>query len=152
MSPRNQEKDNKDTKHTNPSARSRYPAPFSLRLTEDERQELERLADGQPWGSYIKDAIFERRVRPRTRGQKPVRDHQALARLMGLLGRSRISQNINQLAKAANTGSLPLNADVYQVLMEACDAVREMRTLLMTGLGLKAETETETPAPRESDR
>ncbi len=140
MSSKNQGKDHKDAKHTNPSARSRYPAPFSLRLTEDERQELERLADGQPWGSYIKDAIFERRVRPRTRGQKPVRDHQALARLMGLLGRSRISQNINQLAKAANTGSLPLNADVYQALMEACDAVSEMRTLLMTGLGLKAET------------
>ena len=45
MSSKNQGKDHKDAKHTNPSARSRYPAPFSLRLSEDERQELERLAD-----------------------------------------------------------------------------------------------------------
>ena len=122
---------------------STYPAPFSLRLSEDERQELERLADGKPLGAYIKDAIFERRIRPRTRGQKPVRDHQALAKLMGLLGRSRISQNINQLAKAANTGSLPLNADVYEALMESCDAIQGMRTLLMTGLGLKTEANSE---------
>jgi len=132
-----------DDSRANPPPTTRYPAPFSLRLTEEERKELDRLADGQPWGTYIKDAIFNRQVRPRTRGQKPVRDHQALARLMGLLGRSRISQNINQLAKAANTGSLPLNADVYRSLMEACGAVREMRSLLMTGLGLKADTDSE---------
>ena len=38
MSPKNQGEDHKDAKHANPSARSRYPAPFSLRLSEDERQ------------------------------------------------------------------------------------------------------------------
>ena len=126
-----------------PPSKKTYPAPFSLRLSEEERKALDELADGQPWGTYIKDAIFERQVRPRTRGAKPVKDRAELARLLGLLGASRISQNINQLAKAANTGSLPVNADVHRALLESCDAVRNMRTLLLTALGLQPDTGTD---------
>ena len=122
-----------------PPSRKSYPAPFSLRLTEDERKALDELADGQPWGAYIKEAIFDRQVRPRTRGAKPVKDRAELARLLGLLGASRISQNISQLAKAANTGSLPVNADVHRALLESCDSVRNMRALLLTALGLTPE-------------
>lgn len=120
--------------HSSPP--SRYGAPFSLRLTPEERTALDKLADGQPLGAYIKDALFNREVRPRTRGAKPVRDKAALARLLGLLGASRISQNINQLARAANTGSLPVNADVHQALLESCAAIHAMRNLLLTALGL----------------
>ncbi|MFZ5913000.1 MAG: plasmid mobilization relaxosome protein MobC [Pseudomonadota bacterium] len=116
--------------------------PFSLRLTQEERKALDALADGQPLGAYIKDAIFNREVRPRTRGQKPVRDKAALARLLGLLGQSRISQNINQLAKAANTGSLPLNAEVHRALLESCESIKAMRSLLMVALGLQADAGT----------
>ena len=122
-----------------PPSRKSYPAPFSLRLTEDERKALDALADGQPWGAYIKEAIFDRQVRPRTSGARPVKDRAELARLLGLLGASRISQNINQLAKAANTGSLPVNADVHRALLESCDSVRNMRALLLTALGLTPE-------------
>lgn len=119
------------------SPKKTYPAPFSLRLSNEEREKLEELADGQPWSTYIKDAIFDREVRPRRRGAKPVKDHEALARLIGLLGQSRISQNINQLAKAANTGSLAVNADVHQALADSCQDIRSMRDLLMEALGLK---------------
>lgn len=116
--------------------------PFSLRLTPEERKALDALADGQPLGAYIKDAIFNREVRPRTRGAKPVRDKAALARLLGLLGQSRISQNINQLAKAANTGSLPLNAEVHRALLESCESIKAMRSLLMAALGLQSDAGT----------
>lgn len=116
--------------------------PFSLRLTPEERKALDALADGQPLGAYIKDAIFNREVRPRTRGQKPIRDRASLAKLLGLLGQSRISQNINQLAKAANTGSLPLNEEVHRALLESCDSIKAMRSLLMTALGLQADAGT----------
>ena len=37
-----------------------------------------------------------------------------LAKLLGVLGKSRIANNINQLAKAANSGSLPVNEEVLQ--------------------------------------
>lgn len=116
--------------------RRRHGAPFSLRLTPEERQALDALADGQPLGAYIKDALLAREVRPRTRGAKPVKDRAALAKLLGLLGQSRLSQNVNQLAKAANTGSLPLNDEVHRALLESCGAIHSMRDLLLTALGL----------------
>lgn len=116
--------------------KSRHGAPFSLRLTKEERKALDELADGQPLGAYIKDALLSREVRPRTRGARPVKDRTALAKLLGLLGQSRLSQNINQLAKAANTGSLPLNEEVHRALLESCGAIHSMRDLLLTALGL----------------
>ena len=48
----------------------------------------------------------------RTRETKADPDRQELAKLLGKLGKPRISQNINQLAKAANSGSLPVNHEV----------------------------------------
>ncbi len=119
----------------NPGKR-RHGAPFSLRLTKEERQALDALADGQPLGAYIKEALLERGVKPRKRGAKPVKDKAALAKLLGLLGRSRLSQNVNQLAKAAHSGSLPVNEEVRSSLLESCAAIRAMRDLLLRALGL----------------
>lgn len=115
----------------------KHGAPFSLRLTKEERKALDTLADGRPLGAYIKEALLEREVRPRTRGRKPVKDREALAKLLGLLGQSRLSSNINQLAKAVHTGSLPVNAEVHRALLEACAGIRAMRDALLTALGLQ---------------
>lgn len=124
--------------HRKPEERekSRHGAPFSLRLTKEERQALDALADGMPLGAWIKDALLARDIRPRTRGRRPVKDREALAKLLGLLGQSRLSQNINQLAKAVHTGSLPVNADVHRALLEACAGIRAMRDALLSALGL----------------
>ncbi len=54
-----------------------------------------------------------------------------LAKLLGTLGKSRISQNINQLAKAANSGSLPVNQEVIEELNDACKAINCLRNTLM---------------------
>jgi len=42
------------------------------------------------------------------RGNSPVKGKEALGRVMGVLGALRLSANLNQLAKAVNTGSLPV--------------------------------------------
>jgi hypothetical protein len=84
------------------------PAPFSLRLTLDERQALEREAGHQSLGAYIRAKLFDDAERQRRRHRKPLKDDQALAKLLGALGESRLANNLNQLAKAANTGSLPI--------------------------------------------
>ncbi|MBK9584836.1 MAG: hypothetical protein IPO55_02835 [Alphaproteobacteria bacterium] len=123
--------------HRKPEER-KHGAPFSLRLTKEERKALDALADGMPLGAYIKDALLVREVRPRTRGRKPVKDREALAKLLGLLGQSRLSQNINQLTKAVHTGSLPVNAEVHKALLEACAGIRAMRDALLSALGLQS--------------
>lgn len=46
---------------------NKYPAPFSLRLSKQEREDIEKLADGQPLGQFIKDAILKHGKRPAPR-------------------------------------------------------------------------------------
>jgi len=112
--------------------------PFSLRLTFDERATLERAAGDWPLGKYIRFRLLNgeeapRKVRKRTR--KPLKDERALGQLLAELGKSRVANNLNQLARAANTGSLPVTPDTERALRKACAAVQEMRILLMQALG-----------------
>lgn len=115
---------------------SRDTAPFSLRLTFEERAMLEQAAGDMPLGAYIRAELFRgRKTRRRRPHKRPVKDHQALGQLLGQLGSARIANNLNQLAKAANTGSLPVTPETEKALREACAEVQQMRTLLMRALG-----------------
>lgn len=120
--------------------RKKTPPPFSLRLTEYERAHLETAASGMPLGPFIKAKLFDSDLTPRrTRGQAPVKDHEALARALGLLGNLRLANNLNQLAKAANKGVLPLSPEVEDELMATCAAVLAIRMELMKALGYEGE-------------
>ncbi|MCG7861105.1 MAG: MobC family plasmid mobilization relaxosome protein [Candidatus Thiodiazotropha endolucinida] len=117
---------------------SKLASHFSLRLTFKERAILEKAAGDMPLGAYIRSKLLQesempRRVRTRTR--KPLKDEQALALLLGELGKARIANNLNQLAKAVNTGSLPVTPDTEKALQRACDAIQDMRDLLLQALG-----------------
>lgn len=117
----------------------RTTPPFSLRLTFAERAKLERDATSMSLGAYIRSRLLDpETVAPRKRGKFPVKDHQALAQLLGLLGQSRLANNVNQLAKAANTGSLPVTPDTEAALLTAVAEVSHMRQLLIQALDLDA--------------
>ncbi|WP_199288381.1 hypothetical protein [Hyphobacterium indicum] len=125
---------------------NKRPAPFSLRLSFEERTKLERLAAGESLSSFIKRHVFtqegQRNAAPPTkRGKAPVKDHILLGQVLASLGRSRLSQNLNQLAKAVNTGNLPLAYDVERDLRQACGDVHAIRFLLMRALGMNADDE-----------
>ena len=112
--------------------------PFSLRLTFDERSQLESDAGSTALGVYIRQQLFRGRHVPIRRAprKKPERDQAALAEALALLGASRLSANLNQLAKAVNTGSLPVTPETEADLRAACEAVLEMRAALMRALGV----------------
>ncbi|HTE14692.1 MAG TPA: plasmid mobilization relaxosome protein MobC [Burkholderiales bacterium] len=114
------------------------PPPFSLRLTFEERAVLEKEAGNMPLGAYIRKRLFGSDERPRRTLRKPVKDDQALAKLLGELGTLRLANNLNQLAKAANTGSLPVTNETEQALLTACEDVRQMRASLIAALGIGA--------------
>lgn len=115
-------------------------SPFSIRFTQEERQQLEYMAQGASLGEYIRSRIFgENAAIRRTKGRFPVKDEEALSKLIGVLGQSRISNNINQLAKAANSGSLPVTPDTKKQLNQACHFIFWIRHQLIQALGLKAE-------------
>lgn len=120
------------TKHT-----SKQASPFCFRLTPEERATLEREAAGLPLGEYIRNRVFdENRVKRRTRNKRPVKDHKLLSQLLGELGRSRLSNNLNQLAKTANCGLLILTPEVKTALLNACADIRQIREALIKSLGL----------------
>jgi len=133
-----------DAQKNAPRRRKRKPtdAPFSLRLTWEERDRLKAAAGRQPLGAYIRSVLLGDGAAPRkARSTTPVADHQALGKLLGELGKSRLSSNLNQLARAANSGSLPVTPDTEAALREACRNIERMRRELVAALGLKAGPE-----------
>jgi hypothetical protein len=75
------------------------PAPFSLRLTFEERAALEQAAGDMPLGAYIRDQVLrDGTARKRRRYKRPVKDHQVLGQLLGALGEALLANNLNQLA------------------------------------------------------
>lgn len=123
-----------------PPSIQKRPAPFSLRLSEDERARLIVEAKGAPLGAYIKAKVLGSAPALRVRRTGlAVEDRQALAQVLALLGRSRLSSNLNQLAHAANIGALPITPETEADLCEALSDVRAIRRLLMTALGMKPE-------------
>lgn len=107
----------------------------SLRLTFEEKARLQREAAGTSVSDYMRQRLFDEYVPPpRRRGKHPVKDHQALAQVLGKLGQSRLSANLNQLARAANTGSLPVTPDTESALLAAVAEIQEIKRLLMEAL------------------
>ncbi|MCB1876506.1 MAG: hypothetical protein KDH88_11085 [Chromatiales bacterium] len=116
----------------------RRPAPFSLRLSAEERALLEAQAGNQPLGAYIRERLFGAHATKRRAQRRPRIDDQQAARLLAELGQSRLSSNLNQLARHANTGSLEVSDDIEQELHDAYEAILVMRDALMTALGLRS--------------
>ena len=112
--------------------------PVSLRMTFEEKANLELAAAGMSLSSYIRWRIFDpASPPPKRRGKNPIKDHVALAQLLGLLGQSRIANNLNQLARAVNSGSLPVMPETEAALSKAASDIDHMRRLLLEALQIE---------------
>lgn len=109
--------------------------PFSLRLTKEERERLETEAKGKPLGAYIREKLLGDGVTPRHIRRKPSPDHALLGKVLGMLGQSKLANNMNQIAKAAHIGVLVLTPALIEEIEEACKDIRMMRNALMAALG-----------------
>ena len=118
---------------------SKPAAPFSLRLSVEERALLDAQAGGRPLGAYIRQRLLGEKSDKRRSIRKPKVDERQIAALLAELGRSRLSSNLNQLAKAANVGTLDVSKEVEAQLQEMYQAILDMRDALITALGLKPE-------------
>lgn len=114
------------------SAQKKRDAPFSLRLSKTEKAELLAKADGLSLSAYIKSQLFSgSQYRSRARQV----DREALGRVLSALGQSRISQNLNQIAKAAHMGALPVTPELLEELDQTCAELKAMRQDIMAALG-----------------
>ena len=105
------------------SPKRKRPSPFPIRFSEAERAYLERQAGDLSLGTYIRQELLKdydhKKTQPRRRLHAPSTDQQKIAALLAGLGHSRIPSNLNQIAKAVNTGTLDVSKGVEQDLKDA---------------------------------
>lgn len=110
------------------------PPPFSVRLSVDERVEIERrsAAAGLSIAGYFKAVALDQSPR---KFRNPQVDRAELARLLGQLGK--VGNNLNQLTRL-------LWADGSVDIMELSNALNDlsaMREMVMSALGYRETTE-----------
>lgn len=108
--------------------------PFSIRLTTEERDRLLLEAGPVRLGTYIKAKALNA---PSLKRAAAVSDRQALAKALALLGQTRFSSNLNQLAHLGNIGALPLSPEIESELRACFQHVSEIRALLIKAVGLR---------------
>lgn len=119
--------------------KSQTLSPFTLRMNAMEREKLAELAKAMDisQAAFIRAKTFDGLSINQPKSNLAL-DHQALSKLLLLLGESRIGNNLNQLAKHANMGTLNLpSADIEDQLNESYLAIQWMRKTLIQGMGLK---------------
>ncbi len=114
---------------------NKRPAPFSVRLSDDERAELVRRAEAAELslGAYWKSAVFN--LPPPRKSRRPRSDTVELAKLLGQLGR--VGNNINQLARILNTDGSVEIPELEKALKDLAD----MRAAVMHVLGYQETTQ-----------
>lgn len=119
--------------------RKKRPSPISIRVTDEERAELQAMAGRTPVGAYIKECVFKGRTPRKSRHSNPIEDFDALARVLSALGRSDVFRNLDALVAQAEAGTLDLSDEHLQTVLAACACVTSMRSDLIRALGLVAD-------------
>ena len=122
--------------HSHP--KRKRTSPLSIRLSDEEKAQLQREAGGGSVHALAKARVLNsngKAVAPTRSGVKV--DHAALAQVLAKLGQSRLSSNMNQIARAANAGALPVSEELCRELRQACSDIAAMRKGLIAALGLK---------------
>ncbi|MFC3051813.1 hypothetical protein [Kordiimonas pumila] len=110
---------------------AKKPAPFSLRLTKDEKAKLVRRAKGKPLGAFIKAQLFE--------GNRAAITKSDAATVLAILGSSDLARSMACIAKAAEIGALPVTEELSEQLEQACTDIRTMRAALLRKLGVRPQ-------------
>ncbi|MBL8714268.1 MAG: plasmid mobilization relaxosome protein MobC [Alphaproteobacteria bacterium] len=121
-----------------------YFPPTSVRFSKEERARLDAEAGSLSVSSYIRHRLFETPT-PRRAYRRPVQDDKALGQVLAALGQSRIGNNLNQLAKAVHSGSLPVTPETEAAILAACASVQQMNGQLVKALGLPEEGKADPP-------
>ena len=86
--------------------------PFSMRLSDVERAALEAKAGSMSLSSYVKSVVLaDDAPIYRKRRVMPEADKRLLAEILARLGQTRTSNNLNQIAKHLNQGTLVIDEE-----------------------------------------
>ena len=120
------------------------PPPVSVRLTEQEYERLRYDAGVMSMAAYIRLKVFEQEEtaphrKPYTRKKMtPSSELTMIGHMLGGLGESETASNLNHIAKAVQIGALPVSPELSDKIEDACEAVQDIRLMLVSALGVKA--------------
>lgn len=112
--------------------RTKAPHQLSIRLTTEEKQQLEEAAErlGVSQAGYVKSAALGQPI-PRA-SRRPNVVAADLRQLLGLLGK--LGSNANQIARLCNNGTITDQRIAMESLQRIQGELQEMRALLLRAL------------------
>lgn len=121
------------------------PPPISVRLSEDEYARLRHEAGALSMAAYIRLKVFgQEETAPRRKAYirkktSPSSELVMIGQMLGGLGESEIAANLDDIAKAARIGAMPVTPEVEREIQAACNAVQDIRVRLIAALGVKVQ-------------
>ncbi|MEW7009635.1 hypothetical protein [Lentilitoribacter sp. EG35] len=116
--------------------RNTQTKPFSMRLTFEERANLESRAGKKSLAEFVRSKLFNKdEIENR---KEKYKGRTECAKILGLLGRSEIAKNLNELSRAAKSGSLIVSPDTQVMLDQSIADIHIMRNALLNELGVQS--------------
>lgn len=114
------------------------PLYVTLRVTPEEKERLQRDAGRQSVSAYVRSRLLGDDAKPRrTKGNYPVKDHEALAKVLRALGHSNLAQEFDMLKWASEDGAILIDRETAGAIRNACADIKKMRDDLVAALGLR---------------
>lgn len=115
-----------------------------MRLTPEERLELEKAAGGMSLSRYIRSRLFQvDTVKNQNCDEErisPVARQKLLAQILSSLGKSGTATTLSELTELARLGLLPDDAEIAPTLAQARDETSKLRSELLRALGLRPKS------------
>ena len=116
--------------------------PYSIRFTQAQRDFIREQASAMNMkdAQWIRHRLFSETALTPSKQKHvllPLSQEKELAQILYLLGQSRMANNLNQIAKAVNTGTLIVDPEVYAQIDKSYRGIQWMRRTLIQALGLR---------------
>ena len=120
------------------SGRPSKTRPFSIRLTDAERDALKAAAGRKSVGQFARERLLDT-AGHRKAARRPNLDAAMLGRILATLGRSGLPSSLAGLGAAAKVGAVEITPDLDARLQAVCADIRDVKCLLLQGLGVAGE-------------
>ena len=127
-------------KPAKPKPKRRRPSSLSIRVSDEEREILQRKAGKRPIGAYVREKALGDEQAPRRKSQaKPSIDYAMLGQVLGKLGQSEQVSVLFLLLAAVENERVTMRKEDSAALHKACADMREVRAMVMGALGPRGE-------------
>lgn len=116
---------------------------LSIPVTPEERTDLDRRRGKAPLATYARNCLFPANDNAKAASRRARRqagtDDAVHAAILAKLGSANIRRNLDDMARLARLGALPVTPETEAALQQACCDVAEIKSLLMKALRVREE-------------